>query len=218
MLGVSAPDRRTGPSPFFGPLSESLVCPGRKSSSERFPRAHEPARCTQDSMKGLPGMGASRGGYGSSIASDTSHIPTASRTQTALTVIGSSARLPGVSPRIWLGYQSTCPGPASTSPTQSTQVGLPCGPEPLHPDRCAETWQTGWPWPWSRAKGQFSATLQPESLVLVMAVPPMSTHPTGSWPTFAVLSPFHWPNGYSQASVVPCFLFLFFLYNSVVEV
>lgn len=70
-----------------------------------------------------PGMSA-LWGRGSSTASVTNHIP-AARIQTALTGTGSSARLPGVSPRTWRGYRSTCAPPASTSPTRSTQVGLP---------------------------------------------------------------------------------------------
>lgn len=56
----------------------------------------------------------------------------------------------------------------------------------------------------------FSATLRPECLTWVMAVPPTSTRPTGSWPTSAVLRPFQLPNGYSLASSVHYFLFLFF--------
>lgn len=65
----------------------------------------------------------------------------------------------------------------------------------------------------------FSATLRPECLTWVMAVPPTSTRPTGSRPTSAVLHPFQWPNGYSPASTIHWFLFLFFSFclNRVVE-
>lgn len=114
-----SPLSRQSPAPLLGSeLWGRPACSGKEA-----PRAPV-MQCSQDFLKGLPGMSAFWG-RGSSTASVINHIPAASWIQIVLTGTGSSVRLPGVSLRTWRGYWSTCAPPASTSPTQSTQVGLP---------------------------------------------------------------------------------------------
>lgn len=149
-----AGDQSLGQSPPPGALSTwvSLLCPGRAKVLRKAPMGLldlRGAQCSQGSLR----WGAFWGACGCCTASFTNYIPAASRTQTALTVIGSSAWLPEVSLRNWLGYQSTFAGPASILPTRCTQVGLPYGPEPPCLASCAETELAGWALTMVRSQG-----------------------------------------------------------------